>query len=180
MPGFGFSLAGRVMLDPGKAGASPRRARCGWAGAASTWFFIDPREKLVGLVMSQYLGSKIPLADDMRNAIYSLSTENFRERTMRLYIANKNYSSWSFRPWIAMKAKGVAFEEVLVPFDDADGNPKFKRVLADRQGAGAGRRRNHGVGIAVDPGISARPLSRAGASGRRMTGRGRPCPLGFE
>jgi glutathione S-transferase len=45
---------------------------------------------------------------------------------MRLYIGNKNYSSWSLRPWIAMKAKGVAFEEVLIPFDDAGGNPKFK------------------------------------------------------
>jgi glutathione S-transferase len=45
---------------------------------------------------------------------------------MRLYIGNKNYSSWSFRPWIAMKAKGVAFEEMLIPFDDAGGNPKFK------------------------------------------------------
>jgi glutathione S-transferase len=45
---------------------------------------------------------------------------------MRLYIGNKNYSSWSFRPWIAMKAKGVAFEEVLIPFDDEGGNPKFK------------------------------------------------------
>lgn len=45
---------------------------------------------------------------------------------MRLYIGNKNYSSWSFRPWIAMKAKGIDFEEVLVPFDDEGGNPKFK------------------------------------------------------
>lgn len=45
---------------------------------------------------------------------------------MRLYIGNKNYSSWSFRPWIAMKAKGIEFEEILIPFDDAGGNPKFK------------------------------------------------------
>lgn len=45
---------------------------------------------------------------------------------MRLYIGNKNYSSWSFRPWIAMKAKGIEFEEILVPFDDEGGNPKFK------------------------------------------------------
>lgn len=45
---------------------------------------------------------------------------------MRLYIANKNYSSWSFRPWVAMKAKGVGFEEVLTPFDDDAGNPKFR------------------------------------------------------
>jgi len=46
---------------------------------------------------------------------------------MRLYIGNKNYSSWSFRPWIAMKAKGIEFEEVLVPFDDEGGNPKFRQ-----------------------------------------------------
>lgn len=45
---------------------------------------------------------------------------------MKLYIGNKNYSSWSFRPWIAMTAKGIEFEEILVPFDDAGGNPKFR------------------------------------------------------
>lgn len=45
---------------------------------------------------------------------------------MRLYIANKNYSSWSFRPWIAMKAKDIDFEEVLVQFDDDAGNPAFR------------------------------------------------------
>jgi glutathione S-transferase len=44
-----------------------------------------------------------------------------------LYIANKNYSSWSFRPWIALKAAGVVFEEVLIPFDDHGGNPEFRK-----------------------------------------------------
>jgi glutathione S-transferase len=34
-----------------------------------------------------------------------------------LYIGNKNYSSWSFRPWIGMRTAGIAFEEKLVPFD---------------------------------------------------------------
>ena len=29
---------------------------------------------------------------------------------MQLIIGNKNYSSWSFRPWIAMKALGIPFE----------------------------------------------------------------------
>jgi glutathione S-transferase len=43
-----------------------------------------------------------------------------------LYIGNKNYSSWSFRPWMAMTAAGVPFREVLIPFDDAAGNPKFR------------------------------------------------------
>jgi glutathione S-transferase len=36
----------------------------------------------------------------------------------RLYIANKNYSSWSLRPWILMTELGLAFEERLVPFGD--------------------------------------------------------------
>ena len=44
---------------------------------------------------------------------------------MKLYIGNKNYSSWSMRPWLAMTAKGMAFEEELVPFNDDAGNPEF-------------------------------------------------------
>ena len=34
---------------------------------------------------------------------------------LTLYIGNKNYSSWSLRPWLAMKAANIAFEEVLIP-----------------------------------------------------------------
>lgn len=33
-----------------------------------------------------------------------------------LYIANKNYSSWSLRPWLLMRALAIPFEERLVPF----------------------------------------------------------------
>ncbi len=72
MPAFGFSLAGRVMLDPGKAWGLTSVGEHGWSGAASTWFMVDPREKLVAIAMTQYLGSKVSLADDMRNAIYSM------------------------------------------------------------------------------------------------------------
>ena len=32
-----------------------------------------------------------------------------------LVIGNKNYSSWSLRPWIAMRAAGIAFDEVVIP-----------------------------------------------------------------
>ena len=35
--------------------------------------------------------------------------------SLTLVIGNKNYSSWSMRPWIAMKAAGIAFDEVLIP-----------------------------------------------------------------
>lgn len=33
-----------------------------------------------------------------------------------LYIANKNYSSWSLRPWVLLTELGIPFEERLVPF----------------------------------------------------------------
>ncbi|CAD7047670.1 glutathione S-transferase [Pseudorhizobium endolithicum] len=47
---------------------------------------------------------------------------------LTLYIGNKNYSSWSFRPWIALTAAGIPFEEVLIPFDFPAGNPRFFEV----------------------------------------------------
>ena len=37
--------------------------------------------------------------------------------SLTLVIGNKNYSSWSMRPWIAMKAAGIPFEEVLIPLN---------------------------------------------------------------
>jgi glutathione S-transferase len=38
---------------------------------------------------------------------------------MQLLISNKNYSSWSMRPWVLMREAGIAFEEVMLKFDDA-------------------------------------------------------------
>ena len=37
--------------------------------------------------------------------------------TLKLIIGNKNYSSWSFRPWIGLKAAGIAFDEEVIPLD---------------------------------------------------------------
>jgi glutathione S-transferase len=34
---------------------------------------------------------------------------------LALIIGNKNYSSWSMRPWIAMKVAGIAFDETVIP-----------------------------------------------------------------
>lgn len=34
---------------------------------------------------------------------------------LTLAIGNKNYSSWSMRPWMALKAAGIAFDEVVIP-----------------------------------------------------------------
>jgi glutathione S-transferase len=34
---------------------------------------------------------------------------------LKLILGSKNYSSWSFRPWLAMKVAGIAFEEIVLP-----------------------------------------------------------------
>ncbi|HKT71561.1 MAG TPA: hypothetical protein VJQ47_01615 [Steroidobacteraceae bacterium] len=37
---------------------------------------------------------------------------------LTLVIGNKNYSSWSLRPWIFLKHLGIDFEEILVPLQE--------------------------------------------------------------
>lgn len=44
-----------------------------------------------------------------------------------LVIANKNYSSWSMRPWVLMRARGIAFRERLLPFHLNHGEGDFRR-----------------------------------------------------
>ena len=43
-----------------------------------------------------------------------------------LYIGNKNYSSWSLRPWLLATQLGIPFEEKLVPFDEGSSWEKFR------------------------------------------------------
>jgi len=51
---------------------------------------------------------------------------------LTLIIGNKNYSSWSFRPWIAMKVAGIPFEETLISLEAAD----FKTRVMQLSGTG--------------------------------------------
>jgi glutathione S-transferase len=48
---------------------------------------------------------------------------------LQLHIGNKNYSSWSMRPWVLLRQAGIAFDEVMVPFDSFDGDSLFKRTM---------------------------------------------------
>lgn len=47
----------------------------------------------------------------------------------QLYIGNKNYSSWSMRPWVLLTQFGIAFEEVYVRFDSFDAHSQFKATV---------------------------------------------------
>lgn len=72
LPGYGWGLGVRVMMDVGKAMALTGQGELGWAGAASTYFFVDPAEQLFGVFMTQYLGAVLPLNDDLRVAAYQM------------------------------------------------------------------------------------------------------------
>jgi glutathione S-transferase len=51
---------------------------------------------------------------------------------LRLVLGNKNYSSWSLRPWFAMKTVGIPFEDTVISLDD----PNFKTRVAELSPAG--------------------------------------------
>jgi len=55
---------------------------------------------------------------------------------MQLAIGNKNYSSWSMRPWVLMKQAGIPFEEVMLRFDAFTPDSTFKQKLARLSPAG--------------------------------------------
>lgn len=55
---------------------------------------------------------------------------------LKLYIGNKNYSSWSMRPWVLLKQAGIPFEEVMVRFDAFTPDSHFKQRLGKLSPAG--------------------------------------------
>ena len=65
---------------------------------------------------------------------------------LTLYIGNKNYSSWSMRPWVLLKQAGIAFEEVMVRFDAFTPDSQFKQRLGPISPAGR-------VPVLVDDGL---------------------------
>jgi glutathione S-transferase len=48
---------------------------------------------------------------------------------MKLYIGNKNYSSWSMRPWVMLKNADIAFEEIKLRFDSFAADSAFRAAI---------------------------------------------------
>ena len=61
--GYGFGLGSRTLMDVGAAGIPGTVAEFGWAGAASTYYWVDPDEEFVGVFMTQYQGVDEPDRD---------------------------------------------------------------------------------------------------------------------
>jgi len=54
--------------------------------------------------------------------------------TLKLVIGNKNYSSWSMRPWLAMRASHIDFEEIFIPLYTDDKADKDRILSFSRAG----------------------------------------------
>ena len=53
---------------------------------------------------------------------------------LKLVIGNKNYSSWSMRPWLALRASNITFDEVLIPLYTDDQADKERILSFTRSG----------------------------------------------
>jgi CubicO group peptidase (beta-lactamase class C family) len=66
--GFGLDVSVRVKTDPGESAAT--LGEYGWAGAASTHFFVSPGEDLICVAMTQFMPASQQYALDLRKLLY--------------------------------------------------------------------------------------------------------------
>lgn len=77
--GVGFSLGCGVNVDVAKTRLPGSLGEYFWGGAAATAFWIDPREELAVVFMTQVIGSeaRLTLRRDLRTLVYSAMTDAF-------------------------------------------------------------------------------------------------------
>ena len=69
-PGYGFGLGSRVAMDIGQSALAGSPGEFGWSGAAKTYYWVDPVEEIVGVLMTQHMvGFDLPEAD-FRAVVY--------------------------------------------------------------------------------------------------------------
>ncbi len=70
LPGKGFGLGFDVVIDAAQTGVMNSNGNYGWYGAAATNFWVDPQERLVGMIMTQLMDNMLPFQSDFRNLCY--------------------------------------------------------------------------------------------------------------
>lgn len=68
--GMGFGLGSRVMLDVAPTAGPGSVGEYGWAGAAKTYYWVDPTEELVAVFMTQYMTGAEQPDRDFRSLVY--------------------------------------------------------------------------------------------------------------
>jgi CubicO group peptidase (beta-lactamase class C family) len=75
-PAVGFGLGVSVLLDLGKGRTLGSPGNYGWGGAANTNFWVDPVERLIGILMVQFMPSNTyPVTPDFRILTYQALTD---------------------------------------------------------------------------------------------------------
>jgi len=75
-PGWGFGLGVWVNQDLPRTQILGSDGMYGWSGAANTYFFIDPKEELIGMVWSQFFPNGVyPVGPDFKVAVYQSIVE---------------------------------------------------------------------------------------------------------
>ena len=70
-PGYGFGLGGRVLVDEDATPIADNNGVFRWLGIGSTYFWIDDEAELVGLVMTQFIPSVLPMLEvDFETLVY--------------------------------------------------------------------------------------------------------------
>jgi len=77
--GVGFGLGVAVTLDPAKVGIPGTVGEFTWGGVASTTFFVDPKEDMAVVFMTQVIldtPRRVRLRRDLRTLVYSAMTQS--------------------------------------------------------------------------------------------------------
>lgn len=78
--GIGFGLGVAVTLNPARTGIPGTAGEFTWGGMASTTFFVDPKEEMAVVFMTQAIvdtARRVRLRRDLRTLIYGAMTESF-------------------------------------------------------------------------------------------------------
>jgi len=70
IPGAGFGITVGVIEDPALLGQYGSKGMYFWGGAAATFFWVDPKEELVAVVMTQLLASPWPMRETFNALVY--------------------------------------------------------------------------------------------------------------
>lgn len=69
--GYGFGLGFRVLVDVAQSEILGSAGEFGWGGAANTYFWVDPQEALIGILMTQFMPAGLhPVSPDFRLLTY--------------------------------------------------------------------------------------------------------------
>ena len=69
-PGYGFGHGSRVLINPAESPVIGSLGEFGWAGIARTYYFVDPKEQLIGVIMAQKFNAAEQPQRDFQTLVY--------------------------------------------------------------------------------------------------------------